>query len=351
MIKKIIYLTQTRPDYSLNSVLIKGLKENGVEIAQSHVKDKGILGFIKTISFYRQNLKNTEAIIIGYDSPALASFIRLFCTKKIVYNAVLSVYERFIIARELAPRLSIKAVYYWLLDFLAVHFSNLTMVESDHQARFFQQLFKVSGKKIYRSWIGANEDQFFYGPSVFKLPIFTVVFRGALMPEAGAEYLIQAAKILERENIKFIMISGGLLLDKTNKLIKELKPKNLEFRSELLPIEELRVLMQKSDLSIGQLSDHPRLKRTIPHKLYESLAMCLPYLTASNDGVSELLTAGETCIICRPADAQSVAEKIVWAKNNPQELEKIAQNGYQLYQDKLRSNLLAKNLLDKIEKL
>lgn len=351
MIKKIIYLTYTRPDYSLNSVLIKGLRENEVEVVEFHIKDRGVSGFIKAISFYQQNSKNTDAIIIGYDSPVLVIFIRLFCYKKIIYNAVLSVYERFVISRELASRFSVKGIYYWLLDFLAVHVADLTMVESNHQIVFFKKLFKASGNKIYKNWIGVDEDKFFYDPSIFKFPLFTVVFRGALMPEAGAEYVIQVAKILEKENIKFIMLSGGLLLNKINRLLKELKPNNLEFRSDFLPVEELRILMQKCHLSLGQLSDHPRLERTIPHKAYESLIMHLSYLTASNTGILELLVAGETCITCKPADAKSVAEKIIWSKNNPRELERIAQNGYQLYQNKLRSVILAKNLLDKIEEL
>lgn len=348
MIKKIIYFTHTRPDHSLNSVLTKGLRENKVEVAEFHIKDRGIPGFIKAISFYRQEAKNADAVIIGHDSPALVVLIRFFCRKKIVYNAVLSVYERMIISRELASRFSPKAVYYWLIDFLAVHCANLVIVESDHQADFFKKLFKISGKKIYKSWIGVDGDNFFYDSATSKHDVFTVVFRGALQHETGAEYAVKAAKILERENIRFVLHSGGLLLNKLNKTINEINPGNLEIRSDLLSFEELRILMQKCHLSIGQLSDHPRLERTIPHKAYESLAMRLPYLTASNTGILELLRAGETCITCRPADAQSVAEKILWAKNNPQELELIAQNGHQLYQDELRSRILTKNLLDRL---
>jgi len=168
------------------------------------------------------------------------------------------------------------------------------------------------------------------------------------MPEAGAEYVVQAAKILEKEKINFIMISGGMLLAEIKKLIKKVKPKNLEIKSELLSYEELRTTMQKCHLSLGQLSDHSRLKRTVPHKSYESLAMRLPYLTASNAAIFELVKTGETCISCEPANAKSLADKILWAKNNYQELEKIAENGYQFYQKELKSKILAQKLLDKI---
>ena len=348
MIKKIIYLTYTRPDYSLNSVLIKGLRENGIEVAEFHIKSRGILSFVKTASLCRANLKNANFIIVGYNSQTLVPLVKLFCRKKIIYNAVLSEYERMIISRNLFSSFSVRAIYYWLIDFIAVYLADLTMVESDHQADFFNKIFKVSKKKLYKRWIGVDEDKFFYDPSISKFSVFTVLFRGALMPEAGAEYVVQAAKILEGENINFIMISGGLILDKIKKLIEELGPKNLEFKSESLSYEELVIIMQKCHLSLGQLSNHPRLNRTIPHKVYESLVLKLPYLTASNSGILELVKDGETCLTCKPANTGSLAEKILWAKNNSQELGKITENGYQFYQKELTSVVLAKKLINRI---
>lgn len=341
----ILYLSHSRLKNSVNAVYIKGLVQNG--------KDVEAYGIKKSFSGYLDALKKIlktkpDFIIVGYDSPKLVIFCRLFTRKKVVYNALCSVYERMIVARELYSKFSSYAVYYWLLDFFAVRSADLVMLETDSQINYFAKLFKVSREKLTRAWTGVDEDIFFYDPSLTKFPTFTVLFRGSLMPEAGAEYVIQAAKILEGENIKFIMLSGGLLLDKISKLVEEFKPANLEFRSDLLPIEELRTIMRKCHLSLGQLSDHPRLERTIPHKAYESLAMHLPYLTATNAGILELLKEGETCLACRPADVKSVAEKILWAKNNPQELEGIAQNGYKLYQDKLRSDILARDLLAKL---
>ena len=253
-----------------------------------------------------------------------------------------------IISRKLAPHFSSKAFYYWLIDFIAVHLADMTMVESNHQIVFFNTIFKVPKKKLYRRWIGVDEDKFFYDPSISKFETFTVLFRGALMPEAGAEYAIRAAKMLEDKNIKFIIIGGGIILNKIQKFIKEVDPKNLEHITEFLSDDELRKVMQKCHISLGHLSNHPRVARTLPHKVYESLAMKLPYLTASNSGVLELLKDGETCFICAPADAISLADKILWIKNNYSQAEVVAENGYNLFNNKLKSDILAKNLLDRL---
>ena len=345
---KVLYLSFTRLDYPLNSILLEGLKENDVKVVEFYTKNRGLSGLMKALSFYRRNSKNTDIVFVGYDSPSLVIFLRPFCRKKIVYNAFLSGYERVVVSRELASRFSIKAIYYWLLDFLAVHFADLTRLESNSQADYFKKLFKVSERKLYRIWVGVNEDKFFYDPSITKFDVFTVLFRGALMPEAGVEHIIKAAKVLEDKNIKFILLGGGNLLEKTRKIIDELKPSNLYHTADYTPDDKLRETMQKCHLSLGQLSSHDRLTRTTPLKMFESLAMKLPYLTAPNRAVLELLTPNETCLICNSADPSSLAEKILWVKNNYSFAERIAENGYTLYQEKLRPHTLAKNLLDKI---
>lgn len=346
-IKKILYISQTRLDYSLNAVLIKGLRENGVQVLNIHVK-KDIFGFVRALYFFKRNSKDTDMVIVGYNSQLLAFLLRPFCRKKIIYNAVLSEYERMVISRQLAKKWSPKGIYYWLLDLLAVHSADLTLVESNEQARFFNKLFKVPKKKLYRSWIGSDEDKFYYDPSVLKQQTFTVLFRGALMPEAGVEYIVKSAKILEREDIDFILIGGGLLMEKTKKLIKELTPKNLRHVTNYVPDGILRNMMQSCHVSLGQLSHHVRLKRTLPHKVYETLSMKIPYLTSANTGALELLTPDETCILCSPSDERSLAAKILWIRDNYTKAEKIAENGYELYKKELKSHILAKNLLDRV---
>jgi len=341
----VLYLSHSKLKNSVNAVYIKGLVQNGVNIKTYQVK-KSFVGYFDA---FKKILKiKSDIIIVGYDSPKLVTFCRLFTRKKIIYNALCSVYERLIIARGLYPKLSPHAVYYWLLDFFAISSASLVMLETDSQINYFVKLFKISRKKLVKSWTGVDEDNFFYDPSISKYPVFTVLFRGALMPEAGAEYLIQAAKILENEDIKFVMVSGGLLLDKIKKIVEDLKPQTLEFISDLLSADKLRETMQGSHLSVGQLSDHPRLERTIPHKCYESLAMRLPYLTAANRGVMELLRDGNTCLTCEPANAASFAEKILWAKTNREKLDEIARNGYKLYSTDLTPKVLAGRLVDRI---
>lgn len=349
MVKNIFYASFSRLEYSVNAVYLKGLEQNGVTVYKRHLNKKHWKEYFQVWKEYRGNRKSIDLIMIGYDSPFLVVLARLFTRKRVIYNALCSAFERFVISRAVVSKYSLKSFGYWLADFLAVHLADWVMLESNEQIKYFHKLFGVYKKKCFRAWTGVDEDRFFYDSTVVKPDTFTIMFRGGLLPESGAEYAVRAAKLLEHENLKMIMHANDQELSKIEKLIQELKPKNLELITKFLSDEELRNLMQKSRLSLGQLSNHSRLQRTIPHKAYESLALGLPYLTASNKGILELLKPGENCLVCGPADPVSLAKQIKWAKEHLLELEQIRKNGYRLYQEKLTAKILAADLLKHLD--
>ncbi len=341
---KILYLSFTNLDHSSNPVYIKGLRQNGAEVLTCHDS------LAQIIKYYFANRHGADYIFVGVDNPTLVLWLKLISRKPIAYYALCSVIERLIISRSLAAKNSPKYWFYWLEDFLACHFSKLVMVESEHQKDFFAKTFYLDKSKLFVARTGVDDDKFSYDSALKKSDTFTVIFRGRLLPEAGAEYAVRAAKQLENQNIRFIMHAFGQELPKIQKLISELKPQNLELITDFLPIERVREQMQKAHLSLGQLGNHDRLNRTIPHKAYESIALGLPYLTARNPGVLELLKENETCLAFNPADADDLAAKILWAKDHPQELERMANNAYELYKTQLTPKILAKSFIDNLDK-
>jgi len=343
--KKILYCSSSRLKHSVNSVYIKALKTRGLGLETYFIKRS-----LSEYLFFIKKVLTTEAdiIMIGYDSPKLVILASLLSDKKIVYNALCSVYERLVVSRGLTSRFSLRPIYYWLLDFFAVHLADVVMLETNNQINYFKKLFGGKDSKYFRAWTGVDEENFFFIPSLKKFDKFTVVFRGMLVPEAGAEQVIYAAKKLEDLPIDFIMAASGQLLARIEKLISDLKPKNLKIIKEFQSFDSLRELVQRSHLSLGQLSNHSRLTRTIPHKAFESFAMKVPYLTANNPGIMELLESDKTCITCEPANTDSIIEKIKWAYNNYSEVQKIAENASILFERELRTDILAERLLKRI---
>ncbi|HVT75326.1 MAG TPA: glycosyltransferase family 4 protein, partial [Candidatus Paceibacterota bacterium] len=165
------------------------------------------------------------------------------------------------------------------------------------------------------------------------------------LPESGILTVIEAAKKLEGSNVDFLVIGRGFMYREVWAAMKGLAPKNVEIDEEFLPADELRRAMLSCHVSIGQVADHPRLKRTLPCKLFESLALKLPYITGKNTPLLELLTDGIDCISIEPGDAEGLANAVMRLKDDQTLREKIAEAGYEMYRNKMTSKTLAKRLL------
>ena len=94
--------------------------------------------------------------------------------------------------------------------------------------------------------------------------------------------------------------------------------------------------MQKCHVALGQFANHERLKRTIPHKAFEALSLKLPYITARNEGVSEILQEGKHSLMVNPADPKDLAQKILLLKEDGTLRESLAKEAYILFSTKFK---------------
>ncbi|MEW6610024.1 MAG: glycosyltransferase [Patescibacteria group bacterium] len=349
---KMLYIGFGRAHASVDGVYVRGLRQNGVEVIDYFFPQKSFVRYGQLLSAYRKHRGAIDILCVGYASPLAVIFLRFLSWKRIIYNALCSEYERKIVSRSLYKRRYPAFwyhVYYWLADICACWCANVIMVESAHQKAFFERKFFVPSHKIIVAWTGADDALFAYNPHIQKFDTFTVLFRGRLLPEAGGEVVVRAAKLLEENGIRVLMLSNGVELPKITRLIEECKPRNLELHTEYLSSGELMTCMQRCHISLGQLSGHSRLQRTIPHKAYESLALKVPYLTARNEGIMEILREGDTCIACNPDDPGDLAEKILWARDHPTECGAIGEMGYRLYQTRFTPRILVQVLLQELQ--
>lgn len=335
----------TENKYPHDKHLISGLRQNGHEVTEICDKSAGFKKYKEIYSQFRAQKTIYDAIIVGFTSPVLVPLARLITTKPVIFNAVSSQYEANVVSRESIKSGILKIIKWWLIDFISFHLPTTILLESDAQRDYIHKLFFVPKKKLVKSYSGLDETEFFFEKHIQKKPQFTVLFRGRFLPESGILTVIETAKKLEDSNIAFLVIGHGFLYREVNALIAQLQPKNLTMITERVPSDKLRELMMSSHISLGQLANHPRLERTLPCKLFESLAMKLPYVTGRNKAALELLTDGVTCITIHPGDASDLAEKILYLKNNREILEKIGRAGFSLYQQELTASKLAKEVI------
>lgn len=347
--KTFLYIN-TGNKYAPDKHLLDGLMENGYEVFELIVNETGLSKYINFVRRFRKEKRTLDAVVIGYGLPFLIPFARTMTRKDVIFNAVSSQYEANVISRNVNTPISFGALKWWLIDFISFHLSSKVLLESSAQINFINNFFLISEKKLILSRMGVDEEIFFKDSSIQKNKKFTVLFRGRFLPESGILTVIETAKKLENQNVEFLIIGHGFMYREVNALMGKLKPKNIEMVQERLDEDELRNRMLSCHISLGQLADHPRLLRTLPAKLYESLALGLPYLTGRNAGVFEILKEDETCIAVEPNNPDDLAKKILYLKENPEILNKIAENGHKLYKEKLTSKKLAQDFISDYQK-
>ncbi|MEK7607793.1 MAG: glycosyltransferase family 4 protein [Patescibacteria group bacterium] len=319
----------TKNIYPQDRHLIDGLRELGHEVCEMEKKSG-----------------QRDAIIVGFTSPLSVISARFFTRDKIIFNATVSQYEANIISRREYGPFCICAVKWWLIDFLSFHLSSIVLLESNAQIEFVSRFFFVQKKKLVRSFSGVNEKEFYFDQHIKKNGKFTILFRGRFLPESGILTVIEAAKKLENSGVQFLVIGHGFMYREFNVLMAKLQPKNVEHIHDKLSVDTLRELMLSCHISLGQLANHPRLERTLPCKLFESLALGLPYLTGRNKAIFEILEENKTCIVVNQNDPDDLAQKILEMKDDRKTLDRIGKAGYDLYKQKLTSKKLAQDFMN-----
>ena len=226
------------------------------------------------------------------------------------------------------------------IDLISMHSANLVLVESFLQIVRVQKYFALPLRKIRLSYTGLDESQFGSSPELqqkkneliselkkrFDLDAkkLVVLFRGKVNRESGFENICEAAKLLSNE-ATFIFILGE----------RDLPPKDLHNIIQLSKVSpiEMKEIYEMADITIGQISNHPRLKYTIPHKAFEAGYFKRAYITANSEGIREIFNE-RSVVYLNETNPESLAAAIRALSNGKNRVKLEIEIGLQ-YQNKV----------------
>ena len=341
---KVCYFGFYNQNYSRNKILISGLKQNQVEVTECQSSLSGILKYFELVKKYWQIKNQYEVMVIGFRGQQAMFLAKLLCRKPIILDAFLSFYDSMVFDRKVCSPKSLKAKYYWWLDYLSCRLADKILLDTNEHINYFVETFKIKKEKFSRIFIGADDAIFKPRNLTKKTDQFLTHWHGTYIPLQGVEYIIGAADILRKENIKFRLIGSGQLFKQTQKQVIDLGLTAMVELIEFLPAEEIPQLIESADICLGIFGATPKAKRVIPNKVYECLAMAKPVITAESPASCEILIDYQHVLFCRLADAKSLAEKILEIKNNSDLRKKLGQNGYKFYRQNFCPAVLGQEL-------
>ncbi|MDD3190212.1 MAG: glycosyltransferase [Candidatus Pacebacteria bacterium] len=373
---RICYFGTYEQKYPLNSILIKGLRKNGVEVVECHeaVWEKygnktgsflrpvsllklfiGILvAYFKLIYKFFWNCKNIDFYVVGYIGQVdmfLLKFLKFLKRdkKKIIFVPLFSIYDGAILDRELFKKSSLFAKMLFFIDKYSMKSADMVFLDTNEHIEYVSELFGIDIKKFRRSFVGADEDIFFpIEAEKDRQPSrqFTVLFFGKYIPLHGLEYIIEAAQLLRKEkDIKIKMVGSGQIYRQILELNERLKNENVEFIS-WIEHEKLVDEIKNADVVLGIFGGTEKSLRVIPNKVFQAVACRKPVITGDSLAIRELFTDGENIVLCNNRDPVSLRDSIIGLYEDKYFASVIAGQGYCLFKEQLNIEKIGAHFLN-----
>jgi glycosyltransferase involved in cell wall biosynthesis len=372
---KVCYFGTYRANYVRNVVMIERLKRAGVEVLECHetlwhgIDDRVNIasggwknpGFWKRLIVTYWNLiiryiriDNHEVLIVGYPGQLDVLFARVlswFRRKPLVWDICTSSYL-VAVERGLDNKSKISIQLLRILEYFACRLPDLLLHITDEYVKWYMELFKVPEDKFKIVSIGADDRIFYPRPKELRQDNkFIVLYFGTYIPNHRSETIIEAANILkENPDILFLFIGTGPDEAKCKELATRYSLVNTTFIGWMNE-NELTQQIANADVVLGVFGETPQSLITIHNKVFIGMAMKKTIITAESPAIKREMQHGVHLFLCNRKDPQSLANAIITLQKDHSLSEKLACQGFKLYQQKYTLDKLGKTYFHHLSEL
>jgi len=166
-----------------------------------------------------------------------------------------------------------------------------------------------------------------------------IVLLARLRARKGHDTAIAAIDIVRKKIPGVLLFFAG-----EGDLRKEIEimiaTKGLEKNVVLLgDVQNIKPLMSKMDISIL-----PSESEAFNLSILETFACRRLSIASDLSSIRECITNGETGILIKPGDAEQLAQKIIYFLENEAERNRIAENGFKLYEQEFKTIVMVKKI-------
>lgn len=300
-------------------------------------------------------LPRPDLVLVGYPGQLDLFTARLLATLRgvpLALDAFVSLYDTMVDDRGLIRPGSWKARLLRLIDRTTCLLSDAVLLDTDAHIRYFSERLDLPRKKFIRVLIGEDDRVFFprgKRPATNAGVPLEVLYFGSFIPLHGLATVLEAARLLasgpDSGRLRFTVCGRGQL---TPDLQRRHPPGSLpgvRFIDDWLSYDALVPLIDAADVCLGIFGTTDKAQRVIPLKVYASLAMGKPVVTADTPGARELLRDGETALLVPPGDPASLARALLRLSADRDLVRRLGRSAAALYLERLAPERLAREML------
>lgn len=320
-----------------NRILLRGLRENDVEVIEIHadvwsgIEDKSglaggwrrlgvllrwLLRYPPLVARYLSAPRH-DAVMVGYlgqiDVLVLWPFARLRGVP-IVWDAFLSLYDTVVEDRRMLSPRHPAARGLFALEWLACRAADRIILDTRAHAEYFAAKFGVAAERFAVAFVGVEPEAFPPRPGGDPrrdpgAPL-TVLFYGQFIALHGIDTIVRAAWLAKDEAIDWVIIGRGQEEGRIRAMIDSGPDARLRW-IPWVPYAELKDWIHRADVCLGIFGDSDKAARVIPNKVFQILATGTPLITRDSPAIRELLSPDTDGVwFIPPADAAALASAV-----------------------------------------
>ena len=320
-----------------NRILLRGLRENGVEVVECHaevwsgIEDKSaisgvgawlplvfrwLMAYPWLILRYLRAPRH-DAVFVGYlgliDVLVIWPFARLRGAP-IVWDVFLSLHDTVVADRKMVGARHPAARLLFALEWLACRAASRVVLDTEAHARFVAETYHLAPERMAALPVGVEPEHFpprrRKGGAARSTGGIKVLFYGQFIPLHGIDTIVRAARLARAEAIEWVLIGGGQEGERIRRLLAEAPLPRLEWLP-WVDYPELTEWIHRSDICLGIFGDSGKAARVIPNKVFQVLSAGVPLVTRDSPAIREILspdTPGARLV--PPADPEALLAAI-----------------------------------------
>lgn len=343
---RVCYFGIYQKGYCRGRNIIIGLKSAGVDVLEVQDRTQGFKKFWNLYATHKIIKNGYDVMIVGFPGQIIVPFAKLISRKPIVFDAFASLYDGNVFDRKNCSPHSLKAFWYYFLDWFSCALADRVLIDTNEHARYFKDTFHVKEKKLIVVYHGIDDAMYHPLNRPKNEKYFLAVFYGYITPLHGIEYVLGAMKKLEKENIRLWIIGGGQDYKKMKELaLNKLKLLNVDFFS-VMPPAQLMGKIGQAHVGLGIFGNTDKVNRVIPNKVYELMAMGIPVITSDTPAIREKFVHKEDVYLCKRSNSDAIAQSIIEIMRDEALRKKIAAHACL----RIKGSLIPKTVGEKLAK-
>lgn len=338
--------------YSRNSIIVSGLRKNGVEVIECTESPEDPRRYIKLIRRLRDVRPRCDVIFAAYPAPLPTIFAKLYVRVPIVTDALMSMYDTVVNDRKEYSWYNPRSLKLLFSDWLSVLCADAVVTDTEEHAMYWKSWAGLAHKRTLSLPIGSEPEIFSGVVRDGAIKPVTVTFHGTYIPLQGIEKIVDACALLaHRADITWRFVGDGQTFESVQARILE---KGLKDRIELVrrvPYKNIPAYLAASEIVLGIFGNSAKAGRAVPNKVYEGLAAGKTVITRDSPAIREVFDEEDLVLVENTPSA--LADAIQAIKDDPVRAARLAKNGQEkiirLYSPEPLGNMLAKFLSDAIK--